>query len=214
MDVIFDLDGTLIDSAPAILQSFAQVLERHDITPLHPLSSALIGPPLRPTLQKLSGITDPARLEALAADFVDVYDGHAYRATLAYDGVDAMLRALLEGGARLHIATNKRLAPTEKILHHLGWHTLFHSVYALDRASPAYPGKADMLQALLRDEGVAVEAACYVGDTPGDLDAAQACGLRFHGVEWGYGRFVSSGGSLLLHERPEGLLAELEIPAG
>ena len=185
-DVIFDLDGTLIDSAPSILACFAAVLEIQGIESTVPLTEALIGPPLRQTLCKLSGVEDGARLEAMIEDFKQHYDGSGYRATTVFAGVDQMLQELTSEGFRLHIATNKRDRPTRLILHHLGWSSLFCAVYASDSRQPLFGSKAEMLSALLKSENISTSGAVYVGDRSDDWVAATENALEFIAATWGY----------------------------
>src|SRR5215471_15854193 len=147
--VIFDLDGTLIDSAPAILASFQAAFRGAGVTPARSIDASVIGPPLRETLALISGSQDPDLLTELSARFASIYDTTGLLATEAYVGVDAVLRELAGIGLDLSIATNKRIYPTRKILDHLGWSRLFRHVYALDLFEPRLPDKAAMLERLL-----------------------------------------------------------------
>lgn len=187
--LIFDLDGTLIDSSASILAGFGAALQAHEIEPKRALTAAIIGPPLRQTLSILSGSDDPVLLDSLACAFKGYYDSKGYKATEAFAGIDSMLKAAHGRGIRLHIATNKRLLPTQLILDHLGWSHLFASVYALDMYAPAFPDKAAMLAGLLKEQQVAVASAAYVGDRPEDGFAADANGLAFYAAQWGYSAF-------------------------
>lgn len=184
---IFDLDGTLIDSAPAILASFRQAFERTGIAAVRPIESDIIGPPLKETLECISGSRDAAVIDALTEAFKAAYDGGGLNATTAYEGVEQMLRDLKHAGKHLHIATNKRLFPTEKILEMLGWRPLFDTVYALDMVTPRLPNKAAMIARQLAD--LQLDSACtaYVGDRLEDGEAAEANALEFFAATWGYG---------------------------
>jgi len=187
--LIFDLDGTLIDSSTSILAGFAAALSVHKIEPGQPLTPEIIGPPLRKTLSLLSGSNDPDLLDALTASFKDYYDTEGYKATLVFPDVENMLRLAHRRGAVLHIATNKRLLPTSLILEHLGWRDLFTSVYALDKAEPAYTDKSHMLAEQLKEQQIPVDSAAYIGDRPEDGQAADANGLTFFAADWGYSAF-------------------------
>ncbi|HOL65439.1 MAG TPA: HAD hydrolase-like protein [Accumulibacter sp.] len=187
--ILFDLDGTLIDSRPAIIDTFAAVLHKHCIEPRVPWPALRIGPPLAVTLRELAGGVDAALLEALIADFKASYDRSGYRTSRVFDGIAELLAALHADGRACYLATNKRLHPTRLILDHLGWQRYFIDVYALDRLSPPLPDKAAMLRRLLADQQLATHSSLYVGDTPEDQQAASAAGLAFIGVEWGYGHF-------------------------
>lgn len=188
--VLFDLDGTLIDSAPSILAGFAAVLREHQLTPVRPLDESLIGPPLPETLMNLTGITDPERIPALVDTFKASYDTEGYRATRVYDGIAELLRSLHQQGVYLAIATNKRLQPTRQILEFLGWADYFQAVYALDMTTPRLPHKTAMLTALLSEQAIPRDRAVYIGDKPEDGHAATANGVPFIGVNWGYDGFA------------------------
>ncbi|MFV0662724.1 HAD family hydrolase [Denitromonas sp.] len=185
--IIFDLDGTLIDSAPAILASFVAAFAAAGRIPVRPVTDDVIGPPLTETLQLLSGSDDPAVIDTLADHFKAAYDGDGLKQTTAYPGVGDMLEQLHRQGIALHIATNKRLAPTLKILDLLGWRTYFDAIYALDMVTPRLPNKATMIGRLLAERGIAANQAAYVGDRLEDGEAASANALPFYAATWGYG---------------------------
>lgn len=192
--IIFDLDGTLVDSAPGILASLGQAFVACGLAPRAPLTAALIGPPLRETLAQLCGRgCDEALLDQLAATFKRYYDSQGYRETQAFAGVEAMLQALSAAGLALHIATNKRALPTRLILDHLGWAGLFEHVYALDSFAPATPHKAALLARLLADAGLDAGTCAYVGDRAEDHHAARANQLRFFWAAWGLGAEMDAG---------------------
>lgn len=185
--VLFDLDGTLIDSAPAILASYRDAFAALGQRPVRPIDDSIVGPPLAETLQLLTGSEDAALLTALADAFKASYDSEGYRHTGVYAGIAELLDTLAAAGCRLAIATNKRLHPTRLILQHLGWQARFDAVYALDLFEPRLPDKATMLARLLADQGIAREQAVYVGDRAEDGHAAEANQLPFIAASWGYG---------------------------
>ena len=134
--VIFDLDGTLVDSAPGILDAYASAFASCGLELVTPLTTQVIGPPLRETLVQLSGLANTRTLDQLTDAFKAHYDNSGYLRTVPFAGIDAMLRALHAGGISMHVATNKRALPTHKIVEHVGWRDLFDSVCALDSVSP------------------------------------------------------------------------------
>ena len=81
--ILFDLDGTLIDSAPAILASFQAAFAASGVTPVRPISNDIIGPPLTETLQLLAGNTDATLIARLSEAFKASYDSSGYQATTA-----------------------------------------------------------------------------------------------------------------------------------
>lgn len=190
--IIFDLDGTLIDSAPSILAGFEHVLKVNSIEPLVPLTSSLIGPPLIPTLKMLGVVNDETKLLQMAGQFKDFYDHEACLLSQPYDAVDDGLKKLGEVGYELHIATNKRYIPTRNILKYLGWDGLFTSVYTLDKDGACFNSKSEMIERQLKDFGLSADQAVYVGDRSEDMEAAQNNQLGFVGVSWGYGEFPAT----------------------
>ncbi|NBU59665.1 MAG: HAD family hydrolase [Betaproteobacteria bacterium] len=213
MNLIFDFDGTLIDSAPSILAGFAAVVERHGISPRVPLDSRLIGPPLLPTLQRISGVDDQTALQDMAATFKAWYDTEGYRLTAVYPGIDAVLHDLA-ARARLYIVTNKRIHPTRQILGHLGWVPLFAGVYAQDAFDPPLASKAAVIGQVLSMHGIDPAGALYIGDRAEDGEAATANGLRFAWATWGYGTDLDLSGFIrpVTLETPRILASLHDVP--
>ena len=185
--VLFDLDGTLIDSASSILAAYEAALAQHGCRPVVALTRDIIGPPLDATMDLLTGGVDAAQREALVQAFKHHYDQEGYRQTQVFDGIAALLQGLHAQGLDLYIATNKRIAPTRSIVAHLGWSPLFKGVYALDALQPRAADKGELLGRLLQQEGIAPAAAIYIGDRDEDAVAAAAAGLRFAPAPWGFG---------------------------
>lgn len=188
--IIFDFDGTLIDSAPGILATFAEVLSDAGLTPAVALDRSLIGPPLRQTMSKLVGeliAADDRLLSQLVENFKQRYDVIGVAHTPAYNQSGATLQALQEHGHTLYLATNKRATPTLALVEKFGWENHFRRVYCIDSHQPPYRDKTAMLEHLLEENHLSADRCLYVGDTTGDYIAAKACGLSFAAVLWGYG---------------------------
>jgi phosphoglycolate phosphatase len=177
--VLFDLDGTLIDSSPSILSCFGRVLDEAGLQPLVPLSNSLIGPPLRQTLINLTGLTDNGQLNQLIERFKVYYDSEGYKASKVYDGIETILDHLVKSGISLAIATNKRRVPTLKIIEYLGWGEYFSVVGTLDTPIPPYDNKAALIRFLLHEMAVNAETSLYVGDKCDDGEAAAANNIAF-----------------------------------
>lgn len=211
---IFDFDGTLIDSAPAILTAFAAALKETGLTPQVELDDRLIGPPLTETLSRISGSSNTALIQTLTERFKAHYDRDGVAATGAYLGIEQLLQRLSANGLVLHIATNKRLSATQSILNHLGWQHYFSSVYALDMVEPRLPSKAQLLQKQLAELSLSPLHACYIGDKLEDGQAAAVNSLRFHYAAWGYGDLTTDTLPNDWHwlAKPLDLLAE-ELPS-
>ncbi len=189
--VLFDLDGTLIDSAPAILASFREAFARTGFTPVRSIDESIIGPPLVETLKLLSGSDDFDVIAGLSDAFKDSYDTEGYKATAAFAGVGEMLADLSAAGMSLSIATNKRIHPTRLILDYLGWSKHFAHIYALDLFEARLPDKASMIARLIADQAIPKRSAVYIGDRSEDGESADANQLPFIAVTWGYGSLTS-----------------------
>jgi phosphoglycolate phosphatase len=187
--IIFDFDGTLIDSAPSILTGFDYVLKANNIEPLIQLTPSIIGPPLIQTLKMLSGVNDEKKLLKIAEQFKEYYDLEACLLGQPYHDVNDGLKKLVQANFELHIATNKRYVPTRNILKHLAWDNYFASVYTLDKNEIPFKSKSEMINRQVKDCGLSVDRAIYVGDSAEDLEAAKDNQINFFGVSWGYGDF-------------------------
>lgn len=195
--IIFDLDGTLIDSSPSILAGFAYALDKQGIKPIRPLTPEVVGPPLMQTLTNLTGSTDVELLKSLAEDFKSHYDTEGYKQTIVFDGVPEMLAGLVNAGKQLYIATNKRIYPTRKIIEYLCWESFFAGVYALDYFQPAAKSKQDMIGKILAERELTLADSLYVGDRVEDGLSAEGNRMNFTMVTWGY--MDETSGDLLSH---------------
>lgn len=191
--IIFDFDGTLIDSAPGILATYAEVLAEANITPAIPLDQSLIGPPLLPTMQKLVGekSSDPELFTQLVEAFKLRYATTGIAHTPAYPDADRALQALRDQGKTLYLATNKRASPTQALIEKFGWQAHFRRIYCIDSQEPAFADKTAMLRQLLCESRLLPGQCVYVGDTRGDHLSATACGIDFVAALWGYESWAS-----------------------
>lgn len=185
--VIFDLDGTLIDSQASILMSIEAALEQVGFESVVPLSEELIGPPLLETLSVICGTNDPVKIATLAAKFKEIYDSEGYKSTLPYDGVDELLGWLKAEGYGVCLVTNKRKVPTEKILEYFDWRKHFLHVHTIDSAGLPLKNKAEAMATLLEVAAIDPAHAVYVGDRHEDYKAATINNISFLLVGWGYG---------------------------
>ena len=186
-DVLFDLDGTLVDSAPAILATLRLVLERHGLEPAVPLDHRLIGAPLVPMLTRLTNMAREEDLAPLVETFREVYDCEGLTATVAYDGLDEVLGSLVRGGRRLYVVTNKRDVPTRRILALLGVAPCFTGVHALDSTAPSARDKRHLVECVMAAHRLDAPNCVMVGDTVEDARAAWENGLAFVAATYGYG---------------------------
>jgi phosphoglycolate phosphatase len=205
MDILLDLDGTLVDPKPGLIGSVQYALERLG-QPVPPPDELLwlIGPPFRISFPKLLGSAD--RVEEAIAHYRERYlDGGMYDAVV-YDGVPGALAALRAAGHRLIVATSKPHRYARPIVEHFGLAAHLHAVHGpeLDGTNDH---KVDLIAHILREEGVAPETALMVGDRELDVTAAARNGVSAIGVTWGYGSpaELTGAGAAVLCQSPAAL---------
>ena len=184
--IIFDLDGTLVDSSSGILFSISEAFNESSRILSAPLTSELIGPPLGQTLRLLCPLAEEPELASLASSFKSHYDTMGFKRTIPFPGVDEMLQSLAKAEITLHIATNKRKRPTSQIVDLMGWSSLFDLVLSPDSVNPALPSKAAILDKLLAEASLDAQDCLYIGDRLDDYNAAQEIGIPFALAEWGF----------------------------
>ncbi len=185
--IFFDLDGTLVDSAPGIQYGVAAAWNAVRPGPPCPDVRPLMGPPVREMFRRALPGAPEAMLAALERAFRAAYDGEGWKRTVPFAGVLPTLSVLNARGLACFGVTNKPQVPTQRILVHCGLAEHFRAFRSPDSRQPAFASKAEATQALLGEHGLAPAAACLVGDTVDDARAAQACGLRFFAFSGGYG---------------------------
>ncbi|MCC6777559.1 MAG: phosphoglycolate phosphatase [Hyphomicrobiales bacterium] len=197
--VIFDLDGTLVDSLEhlrgalnATLQEYGRpALDRAAVAPMIGDGARVL---LRRALAATGGLPDEAGEDfaALHARFLAIYQATAADTTQPYPGVPEGLAALAAAGYALAICTNKPQVVTEKMLGALGLAPHFAAVYGGDRLAVSKPDPAPLLAAL-RDVGGDARRAAMVGDHANDLAAGRAAGVATILARYGYGEASTAG---------------------
>lgn len=186
-DVLFDLDGTLVDSVPGIQWSVEEAMRECGLDCVCPDLTASIGPPIRAILAMAAATRDPGMLDRLETAFRLAYDGGGWRLTRCHAGVRTMLDELLDAGVALSIVTNKPSHATQLILSDIGMRECFQEIVCRDSKTPSYGSKAEMVTGLLDRRGIAREACLLVGDTLEDCHAAATAGIECAVVPHGYG---------------------------
>jgi phosphoglycolate phosphatase len=184
--IVFDLDGTLIDSAPSIIASFAYAFSAVGIEPCKAITADVVGPPLMPTLASLAGSEAVDLLERLATKFKAHYDSESYQKATVYAGIEALLEAFKQADLAMYIATNKRDLPTQKLVRYLDWNRYFKGVFALDSYKPPLASKPLMVAQIIADYQIDPKQAIYVGDRYEDGLAADYNKMQFAMAAWGY----------------------------
>ena len=183
--VIFDLDGTLTDSARGIVSSFRHALAHiGEPVPDHPdLAGLVVGPPMHQTLRGMGlGEKADAAIAAYRAD----YTARGWVLNEVFDKIPELLADLRAAGVRLAVATSKSEPIAEKILGHFGLDDHFE---VIGGASPdgVRATKAEVVAHVLSQLDPVPEHVLMVGDRAHDVDGAWHHGIDTVVVEWGYG---------------------------
>lgn len=187
--VIFDLDGTLVDSAPDIHACVNAVLRQHSYSPLSlDHVRGFIGGGVEALWHKIFAATgiNPAQRQGMIAAFMTRYH-RATALTRLYPDVELALGVLADRGHQLGICTNKPMAATEAVLQHFGIRHLFAAVVAGDTLPVKKPDPAP-LRLACQQLGADPEApeALYVGDSEIDADCAANLPVPFFLFTRGY----------------------------
>lgn len=187
--VVFDLDGTLIDSRLDLARSANLLLEEFGARPLsvaHVVS--MVGEGARVLVGRvLDAAGVRADTDAAMRRFLEIYDEHLIDETRLYDGVIDTLRTL-EGRATLAVLTNKPLHHSERILDALGVRPFFAKVIGGDGDWPRKPDPAS-LQHLIASAGVTPRTTIMVGDSMVDVETARRASTAICVARYGFGVF-------------------------
>ena len=189
---VFDLDGTLIDSQPAIIESCKAALEIIAPQRMFMIDEIKIGPALPAIGKMLLGEEHASELGNFIDVFKATYDEVGVRNTYPYEGVTELIRALSARGDHLIIATNKRGTPTRKLIELLGWAEYFSWIGCLDEAQDPALGKSSVITGYLNvcarenERGLSNEQFLFVGDTVADAKVAEHFSMPFVHAAYGY----------------------------
>ena len=191
--VVFDLDGTLVDSLPDIVSSFRRAFVSLGMAqPPEGAVRALIGRPLEEMAETF--VASPRDVEAVCDAYREIYPQHFTDATRPFPGVVEVLDEIRSRGHATAVATTKRSDMARRLVTALGLDAHLDHVQGTD-GIPHKPAP-DVIYAAL--EAVGGVGAWMVGDTVADLRAGRAAGLRTYAVTWG-----THDRSLLTSEGPD-----------
>ncbi|MDZ4791621.1 MAG: HAD-IIIA family hydrolase [Hyphomicrobiales bacterium] len=186
--VIFDLDGTLIDSAGDIASALNNVMETRGFAPFEMVKvREMIGGGIPKLVEKafLSHGVQPDDLEPVIMDFLKVYAANCVVDTKLYDGALPLLERLHADGVKIGLCTNKQQAISEEILERLGIAHFFGAVVGERKGQPRKPD-AEPLRLAMQQLGVTAAETLMVGDSAADSGCAQAAGVPVALVTFGY----------------------------
>lgn len=184
--ILFDLDGTVTDSKPGIVNCIRYALGKKGIECPDSIFDKMVGPPFRVSMHDFLGLEMPM-IEELITLYRGVYEVDGWKQCRIYDGVIDMLEALKSAGKRLAIATSKPLKFTNIMIDGLGLRKYFDFVGGAS-CDASKETKADVINLVLESLGVKdLSRVLMVGDRLYDMDGARICGVDAAGVLWGYG---------------------------
>ena len=196
--LLFDLDGTLTDSAPGILHSVQYALEKFSMHLPEETLNRFIGPPLRESFRRYAGMNH-TEAECAVKWYRECFVGQgAMFENTVYDGIEAALQALRSRGVPLAVATAKPEVYAIQILDRFGLTTFFEQIHGA-----TLDGTVDTKTQVIQN---AIQALPYrsflmLGDREQDITGAHFCGIPAYGVLWGYGsvqELMSAGADRLL----------------
>ena len=205
----FDLDGTLVDTAPDLMGTLNTILHDHALPPL-PLSAArsLVGKGAKVMLERgfaASGQTlDPDRSQILFDRFIEIYLGRIAKESRPFDGMERALDQFAAAGAGLVVCTNKRTDLSLALLDALGLTHRFRAVIGADLAPTPKPHASHYLAAIDAAGGT-LERSLMVGDSTADVQAARNAGAPVVVVSFGYTDIPAAdlGGDVLIDHYDE-----------
>lgn len=193
--VLFDLDGTLIDSLPDITAGVAELMASEGLAPFSMDEvRAMVGHGVPTLVEKAFAARnrplDGAARAEMIARMMAIYPRHLVEKSTMTPGVEAALGFLAERGSRLAVISNKPQQAVETVLAHFGLLTRFSLVLGdrplAERRPLARKPAPDMLLFVLDAFGIPPEAAMMIGDAGPDIEAGKAAGVFVTGVRGGY----------------------------
>lgn len=211
--VFFDLDGTLLDSAPDLYVALqAQCAEEGVAVPAYDSVRAVVSRGATAVLRCAFGARGEAALAQLVPRYLALYEAVMAQQTLAFTGVDDLLARIEARGWPWGIVTNKAGFLAHELVRRMGWAQRASAVVAGDTLSVKKPDPAPVALACSR-AGVAVNHAVFVGDDSRDIQAGAAAGLVTVAAAWGYldGGDPHTWGADVVLDTPAELIAWLGL---
>jgi phosphoglycolate phosphatase len=211
--LLFDLDGTLVDSLPDLAHAINLMLAEEGLPTLSlPMVRLMIGDGAKKLVERalrVAGRTSFDDLPARVARFLELYEDGPAERTVVYPGVADTLAEFRRMGLKLAVVTNKPQEASLKVLAGLGIGQYFDTVVGADGLLALKPDPAPLMLALTRLQSCESEAV-MIGDNANDVAAAKALGIPVIAVAYGYARCEPKDlGADLLIERFDDLSAAL-----
>lgn len=184
--VVFDVDGTLLNTAEGVLSAVRYAIGSCSLPPLSDKEmETFIGPPIQNSLMKYYGLNvDEA--QRVANIFRERYKGEDLLKATPYEGIYPLLEQLKKKGIKIAIATYKRQDYARKLLKHFGFDRFTDILYGADNQNKLK--KKDIIEKCMIDMGITdYSKAVMVGDSDNDAVGAHSLKMDFIGVTYGFG---------------------------
>lgn len=203
--VLFDLDGTLTDSAPGITNSVSRALAHFGIEEKPENLLRFIGPPLNESLPEYYGFTPEQTVKAVEV-FREYFVEKGWLENAPYPGIPELLGDLKAAGLQLMVATSKPEVQAVRVLKHFGLAEYFDHICGAPAGNEDGARKASVIREALR-WAEDPSSVVMVGDRRHDVEGAHENGLPCIGVLYGYGsrEELSGAGASFLAENLEAL---------
>src|SRR5213075_1155480 len=188
--IVFDLDGTLVDTAPDLIDTLNAILASHDVAPVaFDEARTMIGAGVKPLLQRglaSKGVQLPPKdIDRLYAEYLEVYAAHIADGSKPFPGLERALDTLAAQGCRLAVCTNKLEWLSVKLLKQLKLAPRFAAICGQDTFAMRKPDP-DMLRLTIARAGGDTGHAVMVGDSMTDVATARAAAIPVIAVDFGY----------------------------
>ncbi|MBK8805010.1 MAG: HAD hydrolase-like protein [Fibrobacteres bacterium] len=184
--VVFDLDGTLVHSAPDVLASLSAALTHAGVAYSVPIPESVIGPPVKGMIERMGVRIDPGQMDVAVAAFRASYDPSPMLLTFPYPGADELLARLKQRNLRVYLATNKPTEPTKRLVERF-FKGMVDDICCVDGIPGRRLSKREMLEELAARHAIAPDEAVMVGDGAVDIGGGRQVGWTTIAVRWGYG---------------------------
>jgi phosphoglycolate phosphatase len=188
--LVFDLDGTLIDTAPDLVETLNVIFAREGLPPV-PFATArkMIGGGVRAMIVRAveaeGRVLSPIQVERLFYEFIAYYTEHIAERSQPFPGLTQTLDALAARGHRFAVCTNKLEGLSVLLLQQLGLSSRFAVICGLDTFGVQKPNP-DMLRRTILAAGGRLDRAIMVGDSETDIRTAKSAGVPIVAVDFGY----------------------------
>ena len=184
--VVFDVDGTLLDTSEGVKESVKYTIKKHGLKELdNVMLSTFIGPPIQDSFARVYGLSGDI-LQDLATTFRNQYKDVDLLKAIPYDGIYDLMQKLLDADIKIAIATYKRQDYASAIMEHFGFDKYTDIIYGADHENKLK--KRDIIEMALKDSGVTdYKEAVMIGDSDNDAVGAEGIGVEFVGVTYGFG---------------------------